>query len=146
MLPKERKLFRDNVPGYPGYHVTPEGKVYSTKSRYGERPKPREMKLRLSSNGYLRVGLWKDNIKKEFRVNRLVALIYVPNPLNNPLVCHKDNDRLNNDYRNLYWGTHQDNMRDLQEYRREQAIHSDFNTFKRGSKSTKLHQDMKSFA
>lgn len=29
---------------------------------------------------------------------------------NIPCVCHKDNNPLNNHYKNLYWGTHQENM------------------------------------
>lgn len=143
MLARDRKQFRDNIPGYPGYHVTPDGEVYSTKCRSGERPKPFKMKLRLGSQGYLRVGLWKEGVKKEFRVNRLVALIYVPNPLNNPLVCHKDNNPLNNHYTNLYWGTHQNNMEDLIEYRKNQAIKSDSNILTRGARLTQLHQEMR---
>lgn len=39
-----------------------------------------------------------------------MALAWVPNPDNKPCVCHKDNDSLNNHYKNLYWGTHQENM------------------------------------
>ena len=34
----------------------------------------------------------------------------IPNPDNKPCVCHKDNNPLNNHYKNLYWGTHQENM------------------------------------
>lgn len=44
------------------------------------------------------------------RIHRLVALVYVPNPDNKPIVCHKDNNRSNNHYKNLYWGTQKENM------------------------------------
>lgn len=47
---------------------------------------------------------------KSYSVSRLVALAWVPNPDNKPCVCHKDNNPLNNHYKNLYWGTHQENM------------------------------------
>ena len=29
----ETSKFKDNIPGFPGYHVTKEGLVYSTKSK-----------------------------------------------------------------------------------------------------------------
>lgn len=29
--------FKDNVPGFPGYHVTKDGDVYSMKCRSGKR-------------------------------------------------------------------------------------------------------------
>lgn len=31
--------FKDNVPGFPGYHVTKDGEVYSMKCRSGKRPR-----------------------------------------------------------------------------------------------------------
>lgn len=37
-------------------------------------------------------------------------MVYIPNPYNKPCVCHKDNDKSNNHYKNLYWGTHKENM------------------------------------
>ena len=74
--------FKDNVPGFPGYHVTKDGEVYSMKCRSGKRPKAFKLKPRLSGNGYYRIGLYKDGIKYERRLNRLVAMIYIPNPDN----------------------------------------------------------------
>lgn len=44
-----------------------------------------------------------------FKVHRLVAMVYIPNPENKPCVCHKDNDRMNPYYKNLYWGTYKEN-------------------------------------
>ena len=41
---------------------------------------------------------------------RLVALAYIPNPNNYPIVCHKDNVVTHNWYKNLYWATQKDNM------------------------------------
>lgn len=40
-----------------------------------------------------------------------MATVYIPNPDNKPQVCHKDNNPLNNNVGNLYWGTREDNMR-----------------------------------
>ena len=107
--------FKDNVPGFPGYHVTKDGEVYSMKCRSGKRPKAFKLKPRLSSNGYYRIGLYKDGIKYERRLNRLVAMIYIPNPDNLPLVCHRDNNPLNNKVENLSWGSIEDNIKDRED-------------------------------
>lgn len=107
--------FKDNVPGFPGYPVTKDGEVYSMKCRSGKRPKAFKLKPRLSGNGYYRIGLYKDGIKYERRLNRLVAMIYIPNPDNLPLVCHRDNNPLNNKVENLYWGSIEDNIKDRED-------------------------------
>ena len=54
--------FKDNVPGFPGYHVTKDGNVYSMKCKSGKRPEAFKLKPRLSGNGYYRIGL--DYIKR----------------------------------------------------------------------------------
>lgn len=101
--------FKDNIPGFPGYHVTKNGDVYSMKCKSGKRPEAFKLKPRLNGNGYYRIGLYKDGIKYERRLNRLVAMVYIPNPDNLPCVCHKDNNRTNNRVENLYWGTYKEN-------------------------------------
>lgn len=44
--------------------------------------------------------------RKWYKAARLVALVYVknPNPEKYNVVCHKDNNPLNDYYKNLYWG------------------------------------------
>lgn len=101
--------FKDNIPGFPGYHVTKNGDVYSMKCKSGKRPEAFKLKPRLNGNGYYRIGLYKDGIKYERRLNRLVAMVYIPNPDNLPCVCHKNNNRTNNRVENLYWGTYKEN-------------------------------------
>lgn len=41
--------------------------------------------------------------------HRLVAEVYLPNDNHTLVVCHKDNNPLNNRVSNLYWGTPRDN-------------------------------------
>ena len=44
-------------------------------------------------------------IGKAVNVHRLVAMAFLPNPNNFPIVMHKDNDTSNNCVDNLMWGT-----------------------------------------
>lgn len=55
--------FKDNIPGFPGYHVTKNGDVYSMKCKSGKRPEAFKLKPRLNGNGYYRIGLYKDGMK-----------------------------------------------------------------------------------
>ena len=44
---------------------------------------------------------------------RLVAMAWIPNPDNKPEVCHIDNNSVHDYYKNLYWGTHKENMEQM---------------------------------
>lgn len=55
--------------------------------------------------GYNYVGLWKDKKCKKFRVHRLVAQAFIPNPHNFPHINHKDENKTNNCVDNLEWCT-----------------------------------------
>lgn len=76
-----------------------------------------------SSNGYIRVynertgkfRFTKGSMRgalgsilrykgKTYKVCRLIAETFIPNPLKKPLVIHKDNDPSNNCLNNLFWG------------------------------------------
>lgn len=107
-------ILKDNVPGYPGYHVSKRGNVYS---RWDVNGKGIMMKRyhkkipHINKNGRYIIGLSQPGVgTKKWLLHRLVALIYVPNPERLPYVCHKDNVPTNNSYKNLYWGTQKDNM------------------------------------
>lgn len=54
--------------------------------------------------------LTKDGKAKTFSVNRLVALMFVPNDLGKPEVNHKDTNKLNNHASNLEWCTTKENI------------------------------------
>lgn len=52
----------------------------------------------------------KHGKSKCFRVHREVAIAFVPNPDNKPVVNHKNGNKLDNDVSNLEWASHADNV------------------------------------
>lgn len=89
-----------SVPGYEGlYEVSSEGRVRNAKG-YVMSPGTNE-------RGYKRLALWRRGAgSKEFKVHRLVAMAFLPNPDDLPEVNHKDLDKANNALSNLEWVDH----------------------------------------
>lgn len=56
-----------------------------------------------------RVNLSNEKGHKQFKVHRLIAQAFIPNPLNKPQVNHIDNNPLNNRASNLEWVTNLEN-------------------------------------
>lgn len=61
--------------------------------------------------GYEIVNLCKNGKYKNWRIHRLVAETFIPNPDHKEFVNHKDYDRKNNCVDNLEWVTAQENSR-----------------------------------
>lgn len=110
----QNKPLKDNIPGYPGYHISKRGKIYSRGDVNGKGILSKRYHLKqphLNKNGRYIIGLSQPGIgTTKWLVHRLVALVYLPNPEELPYVCHKDNVPTNNSVNNLYWGTQKDNM------------------------------------
>ena len=88
-----------NIVGFNGkYQISSWGRVRNAET--GKMIAPYK-----NSKGYLKVGLCLNNKSVKFRVNRLVALAFVPNPYGLPQVNHKDGNKENNSYTNLEWTT-----------------------------------------
>lgn len=59
--------------------------------------------------GYYTIGLRKDGKVKQYRISRLVAEAFIPNPESKPYVDHIDTDKANNKADNLRWVTPSEN-------------------------------------
>lgn len=101
------------IKGYNNkYYISNTGKVFVTDYR-GQKVW-KEMKCR-SISGYKSVGLrlFENGISKQtiFKIHRLVAEYFIPNPENKPVVNHIDGNKQNNLVTNLEWATVAENTR-----------------------------------
>ena len=88
-----------DIQGYENrYAITEEGQVWSYKSQMFLTP--------WLQNGYEKVKL----ANKNYRVHRLVAETYLPNPDKLPEVHHINSIRTDNRVENLAWVSKEDNL------------------------------------
>ena len=87
------------------YKISNYGEVKSFKTGNWVTLKPRVNKA-----GYLSIAIHRKGKVKVYRINRLVALTFIPNPENKPQVNHKDGNKLNNFIDNLEWMTQNENV------------------------------------
>ena len=92
------------VLGYEDYHVSTYGRVKSFK-----RKEPYIMKPLINTHGYLYVMLWKNSDSKIFTIHRIVALTFIKNCNNLPVIDHRYGMRLDNFVENLRWASYAEN-------------------------------------
>lgn len=63
-----------------------------------------------TQSGYLFVDLGMERKRHDFKVHRLVATAFIPNPENKPEVNHINGIKTDNRLSNLEWVTHKENM------------------------------------
>ena len=98
------------VKGYEDlYEVSSHGRVRSLYKHDFTKNKDRLKSANSNGKGYLNLVLRKNGKDKTIGLHRLVALHFVPNPLNKEEVNHKDNNPYNNYYKNLEWATPKEN-------------------------------------
>lgn len=104
------------IPGYEGYFEVSNLGNFRSKDRIikykqtGTRLYPgKPLKTELMQDGYSRIVLMKEAVKKRYMCHRLVAETFIDNPSNLPQVNHKDGNRSNNCVENLEWCTQSEN-------------------------------------
>lgn len=73
--------------------------------------KEKILKPYMTSTGYYKIDLRKNNIRKIRPIHKLVAETFIDNPNNLSEVNHKDGDKTNNKVWNLEWVTRSDNIK-----------------------------------
>ena len=111
-----QEIWKD-IEGYEGlYQVSNLGKIKSIQylNRVNNKSYPRNkiLKIIINEKGYLKVDLYKLKKKKRFRIHRLVAQAFIPNPNNFPEINHINGNKQDNSINNLEWCTHSYNMKE----------------------------------
>lgn len=96
---QEKEIWKD-IPGYEGlYQVNQWGDIFSLYTN-------KKLKWSLHKDGYKQYNLHKNKKAYIMMAHRAVALAFIPNPNNLPLVNHKDENKLNCYIDNLEWCDH----------------------------------------
>ena len=94
-----------DVVGYEGlYEVSSEGEVRNFKTKLVRKPFKHRGK-------WLKVTLFKNNTGRHWRIHRLVATAFIPNPLNKPEINHINLQKDDNRVANLEWVTGEENRK-----------------------------------
>ena len=113
-----KEIWRD-IPEYEGlYQVSNLGKVRSLdvkikcypveRKPYVRLRKGRMLKLYRDTRGYHFIGLHKNGENEKLLIHRLMAMVFLENPMDYRDVTFKDGDRSNLTIDNLMWIDHGD--------------------------------------
>lgn len=91
---------------YENYEINEYGEIRNIKT--GRILKP------YLQQGYYRISLMKDkNVKKSEAVHRLVAIAFIPNVDNKPIIDHINQNKTDNHVSNLRWSTYKENAKNI---------------------------------
>ena len=91
------EIWKD-IEGFPEYQISSFGRVKSLKCG-------REKILKPSFHRYYYINLQKDKKNYKRSIHRLLAIAFIPNPDNLPVIDHIDNNPTNNSISNLRWAS-----------------------------------------
>jgi hypothetical protein len=101
------EIWKD-IPGYEGqYQASDIGRIKSIGN--DKTRKEKILKLTNHKSGYLAVNLSKNGIDKKLKVHRLILMAFVGQCPTGYECLHLDDNRKNNNIKNLRWGTSSEN-------------------------------------
>ena len=109
-----KEIWKD-ISGYEGYYqISNLGRVKSLDrmvlAGYGSLTSTKGQIMTPNvKHGYDTVGLCKEGGRSWRLIHRLMAIEFIPNPKNYPIINHIDEDKGNNNVNNLEWCTYQHN-------------------------------------
>lgn len=123
------------IPGFYGYGVTPDGRVWSQKRGGWSVVAQSAVSHKPGAQGYLKVGISDGHKRRYPLVHTLVASVFLGPKPDGMQVNHKDGNTHNNSYVNLEYTSQEANIR--------HAFRHGLNVHKRGSEHpmAKLDED-----
>lgn len=111
------------------YLVTNAGQIINVKTQ-------KELSIRWDKKGYGRVRPYS----KTMKIHRIVALLFIPNPENKPIVDHIDRNKRNNAVSNLRWVTDKESVYNRNVTRPIGHRRIDFNSYYDYNRDCKKHK------
>jgi len=95
-----------DIVGWP-YQINRDGLIIHKKSGRVKKPI-------IDQDGYYRTTLWNKQETKNGIIHRELAIAFIPNPNNYPIVDHIDRDKKNNNLSNLRWASFEMNNSNIE--------------------------------